>query len=226
MTTVQTSTSSKPSQALLDAVNGSTSTSKSESEVAQDRFMTLLVTQMKNQDPLNPLDNAQVTSQLAQLSTVTGIDKLNSTMQTLINSVQSSQSYQASSMLGREVLVPGNKISLQNESGIFAVELPVGTEKLSISIQDSKGNVVRDLTLGKQASGIVPVEWDGYANDGSQMADGTYTYSIKATSAGNDVTANQLSIATVTSISNQGNSIKLNLSNLDSVSTDDVREIY
>lgn len=226
MTTVQTSTSSKPSQALLDAVNGSSSASKSESEIAQDRFMTLLVTQMKNQDPLNPLDNAQVTSQLAQLSTVTGIDKLNSTMQTLINSVQSSQSYQASSMLGREVLVPGNKISLQNESGVFAVELPVGTEKLNISIQDSKGNVVRDLAMGKQASGIVPVEWDGYGNDGSKLDDGYYTYTVKATSAGNNVTANQLSIATVTSISNQGNSIKLNLSNLDSVSTSDVKEIY
>lgn len=226
MTTVQTSTSSKPSQALLDAVNGSSSASKSESEIAQDRFMTLLVTQMKNQDPLNPLDNAQVTSQLAQLSTVTGIDKLNSTMQTLINSVQSSQSYQASSMLGREVLVPGNKISLQNASGVFAVELPVGAEKLSISIQDSKGNVVRDLAMGKQASGIVPVEWDGYGNDGSKLDDGYYTYTVKASSAGNDVTANQLSIATVTSISNQGNSIKLNLSNLDSVSTSDVKEIY
>jgi len=60
----------------------------------QDRFMTLLVTQMKNQDPLNPMDNAQVTSQMAQLATVTGIDKLNDTMAALISSVQVGQSYQ------------------------------------------------------------------------------------------------------------------------------------
>src|SRR5690606_21641258 len=101
MTTVQ---NEKVSQSLLDTMNGTRNTAKSAAQEAQDRFMTLLVTQMKNQDPLNPMDNAQVTSQLAQLSTVTGIDKLNNTMEALIGSVQSSQSMQASSMIGRVVL--------------------------------------------------------------------------------------------------------------------------
>ena len=87
---------------------------------AQDRFMTLLVTQMKNQDPLNPMDNAQVTSQMAQLSTVTGIDKLNNTLESLIGSVQTGQSYQASSMIGHNVLVAGNQVSKAAQAAFLA----------------------------------------------------------------------------------------------------------
>ena len=91
-TTVQNTNTA--SQALLDSVNGKKSKTDSTQE-AQDRFMTLLVTQMKNQDPLNPMDNAQVTSQMAQLSTVSGINKLNSTVESLMTSLQMGQSYQA-----------------------------------------------------------------------------------------------------------------------------------
>src|SRR5512137_1922724 len=83
------------------------STAVSQTAVTQDRFLKLLVTQMKNQDPLNPMDNAQVTSQMAQLSTVTGIDKLTATVQVLSASMVASQSLQAASMIGHAALVPG-----------------------------------------------------------------------------------------------------------------------
>ncbi|MDP3088179.1 MAG: flagellar hook capping FlgD N-terminal domain-containing protein, partial [Methylotenera sp.] len=105
------STSNNPSQALLDSVNGQKNSKTNSIDNAQDRFMTLLVTQMKNQDPLNPMDNAQVTSQMAQLSTVTGIDKLNNTLELLIGNVQPGPSYQASSMIGHSVLSPGNEVT-------------------------------------------------------------------------------------------------------------------
>ena len=98
---------------LLATMNGK-KTAATTAEDAQDRFMTLLVTQMKNQDPLNPLDNAQVTSQLAQLSTVTGIDKLNVTLQALQGSYQASQALQATDMIGRGVLVPGSTVTLRS----------------------------------------------------------------------------------------------------------------
>ena len=100
------------SSSLLANVNGSSAAKASSTEASQDRFMKLLVTQMKNQDPLNPLDNAQVTSQLAQLSTVTGIDKLNTTLEALMGSFQSGQSLQAVNMIGRGVLVPGADVNL------------------------------------------------------------------------------------------------------------------
>ena len=105
MTTIQ---SNPVSADLLAAMNPASSATSTDSTAAtQDRFMKLLVTQMKNQDPLNPLDNAQVTSQLAQLSTVTGIDKVNATLQSLMGSMQPSQSLQAAGMIGHSVLAPG-----------------------------------------------------------------------------------------------------------------------
>src|SRR4051812_9579365 len=97
------------SQDLLNAVNPQKKKAAEGSvEADQDKFMTLLVTQLKNQDPMNPLDNAQLTSQLAQLSTVTGINKLNTTLETLKSSYQSSESLQAANMIGHGVLVEGN----------------------------------------------------------------------------------------------------------------------
>src|SRR3990167_8083696 len=93
--------------ASFNAKAGAAATASTAADT-QDRFLKLLVTQMKNQDPLNPMDNAQVTSQMAQLSTVTGIDKLNVTLQALSDSMASSQSLQAASMIGYGVLVPGN----------------------------------------------------------------------------------------------------------------------
>ncbi|MDP3744523.1 MAG: flagellar hook assembly protein FlgD [Methylotenera sp.] len=220
------STSNSPSQALLDAVNGQKNTTTNSIDNAQDRFMTLLVTQMKNQDPLNPMDNAQVTSQMAQLSTVTGIDKLNNTLELLIGNVQAGQSYQASSMIGHSVLSPGNEISTNGEGGFFGVDLPIGADKLTVAIKDAAGNVVRTLDLGKQEAGTAPLSWDGLTNDGSVAKSGSYQFEVAATIANNTAAASGLSFAQVMSISNNANGIKLNLSNLTSVSTSDVKEIF
>jgi flagellar basal-body rod modification protein FlgD len=225
MTTVQ-STSKAPSQELLDSVNGKRDTVKDNVTIAQDRFMKLLVEQMKNQDPLNPMDNAQVTSQMAQLSTVTGIDKLNKTLESLISSVQAGQSYQASSMIGHNVLVPGNDVSTTGEGGVFGVELPMGADKLSVIIRDSAGSTIRTLTLGPQNAGSTPLQWDGHAEDGSIAKPGNYKFEVAATLAGKTDTAAGLSYAQVVSISNNAAGLKLNLSNLTSANTSDVREIF
>jgi flagellar basal-body rod modification protein FlgD len=225
MTTVQT-TSNTPSQALLDSVNGKTNTAKSSVDKAQDRFMTLLVTQMKNQDPLNPMDNAQVTSQMAQLSTVTGIDKLNNTLESLIGNVQTGQSYQAANMIGHNVLVPGNTLATEGTGGYFGVDLPIGADKLSVTIKDSAGSTIRTLNLGAQDAGSIPLKWDGFADDGSVAKTGNYKFEVTATTAGQSVAADVLNYAEVMSISNGTSGVKLNLSNLSSVSTTDVKEIF
>jgi flagellar basal-body rod modification protein FlgD len=225
MTTVQ-STTNTASQALLDSVNGKKNTASSKIDEAQDRFMTLLVTQMKNQDPLNPMDNAQVTSQMAQLSTVTGIDKLNSTLESLISSVQVGQSYQASSMIGHDVLVPGNEVSSSGTGGYFGVDLPIGADKLSITIKDSAGSAIRTIALGAQQAGTLPLNWDGFADDGSVAKTGKYKFEVTATTAGQSVATEGLSYAQVMSISNNASGIKLNLSNLTSVNTSEVKEIF
>jgi len=226
MTTSVQSATNTASQALLDSMNGNKNSTTSAVNATQDRFMTLLVTQMKNQDPLNPMDNAQVTSQMAQLSTVTGIDKLNNTMQSIIGSVQSAQSYQAANMIGHNVLVPGNGVSTTGTGGYFGVDLPVGADKMTVTIKDSAGATVRTLNLGTQSSGSAPLSWDGFANDGSVAKTGQYTFDIAATTAGNVVAANGLNYAQVMSVSTNANTVKLNLSNLASVSTTDVKEIF
>ena len=225
MTTVQT-TSSTPSQALLDSVNGKTSTTKDSVDTAQDRFMTLLITQMKNQDPLNPMDNAQVTSQMAQLSTVTGINKLNSTVESLMSNMQSGQSYQAANMIGHSVLVPGTAVSTTGTGDYFGVDLPIGADKLTVTIKDSAGTTVRTLNLGAQEAGSIPFKWDGFADDGSVAKTGKYKFEIAATTAGQTVSAEALNYAEVMSVTNSTSGVKLNLSNLASVSTTDVKEIF
>ena len=225
MTTVQ-STSSTPSQALLDSVNGTSNATKSSVDKAQDRFMTLLITQMKNQDPLNPMDNAQVTSQMAQLSTVTGIDKLNSTVESLMSNMQSSQSYQAANMIGHNVLVPGSTVTTKGTGGYFGVDLATGADKLTVTIKDSAGTTIRTMNLGAQEAGSIPFKWDGLADDGTVAKTGNYKFEVAATTAGQSVTADVLNYAEVMSVSNSTSGVKLNLSNSDSVSTSDVKEIF
>jgi flagellar basal-body rod modification protein FlgD len=225
MTTVQ-STTSTASQALLDSVNGKTNTTKSSVAQAQDRFMTLLITQMKNQDPLNPMDNAQVTSQMAQLSTVTGIDKLNTTVESLMSSMQSGQSYQAANMIGHNVLVPGNSVTTTGTGGYFGVDLATGADKLNVTIKDSSGTTIRTMNLGAQTAGSLPLKWDGFADDGTVAKTGNYKFELTASTAGQSITADVLNYAEVMSVSNSTSGVKLNLSNSASVSTSDVKEIY
>jgi flagellar basal-body rod modification protein FlgD len=224
MPTLQ-STNNEVSASLLASVNGTKG--KTESiNTTQDRFMTLLVTQMKNQDPLNPLDNAQVTSQLAQLSTVTGIDKMNSTLETFMANMQSSQSLQMSNLIGHEVLVEGNQLSFDGTGGYFGVELPTSTDDLTITINDAAGNQVRQLTLGNQSEGIIPLSWDGYGDDGTQVSSGDYTFNVSATINGEETLATGLSLTQINSISSTGAGIKLNLSNADTVTSADLKQIY
>lgn len=224
MTTVQNTNTA--SQALLDSVNGTRNSSSSSVDETQNRFMTLLIEQMKNQDPLNPMDNAQVTSQMAQLSTVTGINKLNETMTSMINNAQTAQSYQAANMIGHNVLVSGNQINMDGETSFFGVELPVGADSMSINIKNSAGTIVRTLEFGAQEAGSFPLSWDGYTTDGSLAANGVYKFEASATVSGQSVESNTLSFAQVISISNANGAIKLNLNNTNSVSTADVKEIF
>lgn len=222
MTTVQTN---KISDELMAAMNPAKNTTKSTADAAQDRFMTLLVTQMRNQDPLNPLDNAQVTSQLAQLSTVTGIDKLNTTMQALMGSYQTSQAVQAADMIGHGVFVPGSSIDLQESKSILGIELPAAADKVKVTISDSTGAVVRTLDLGEQKAGVVPLAWDGKTDADTTAADGKYTFKVKATMGTEKVEATALSFGTVSSVSTSAQGVKLNLPHIGEFNMTDVRQI-
>ncbi len=212
--------------ALMDTMNPKTTgTTKTAVQETQDRFMTLLITQMKNQDPMNPLDNAQVTSQFAQLSTVTGIDKLNDTLGTLMGSYQSSQTLQAASMIGHGVLSPGSAIDMVKSSALLGVDLPGDADKVTVTIRNSNGVEVGKLDLGAQKAGSLPVTWDGKAEDGSVAPDGHYTFDVAATKGGAKVDATALQFGLVDSVSTNSKGVKLNVNGIGALDLASVRQI-
>ncbi len=200
-----------------------------------DKFMTLLVTQLKNQDPLNPLDNAQVTSQLAQLQTVTGVNKLNDTLESLKASYQSSESMQATNLIGHGVLVEGSNVTLSSSKAILGVELGSDADKVAVEIKDSKGKVVQTMDLGAQKAGILPLAWDGVPDatkldsNGKPVtvADGSYTFSVVATRGGDKLTdAKGLSFDSVASVTTSGtDGVKLNLPSKGAVKMADIKQV-
>jgi flagellar basal-body rod modification protein FlgD len=217
-TSVQSSTAATTNAALAAANSQVTAT--------QDRFLTLLVTQLKNQDPLNPMDNAQVTSQMAQLSTVSGINQLNSTVQALSANMTSMQSLQATSMIGHAALVPGDQISLASGQSAGAVELSQPADKVTVTISDAKGNAVRTLQLGSQsAAGIVNFQWDGADNTGAALPDGTYQFSATAVLGSSKSTPATLSYGLVNNVSLDASGTTLGMGTLGNIALGDVRQI-
>lgn len=201
------------------------SLTKNAATETQDRFLKLLVTQMRNQDPLNPLDNAQVTSQMAQLSTVSGIDKLNATLQALSSSMIASQSMQAASMIGHVVMVPANGIALANGKGMAAVELTQPSDSVSVAITDAAGNVVRNMQLGSHGSGAVPFQWDGLNDAGQPLADGSYKFTATSQLGGVKSSAGTLSYGVVNSVMQGTQGATLIVGDIGEVSLASVKQI-
>ena len=224
MTTISDNT---VSPALLNAMNSSKASAASAEGIAgtQDRFMKLLITQMKNQDPLNPMDNAQVTSQMAQLSTVTGIEKLNVSMASMQSSYQASQTMQATSLIGHGVLVPGSSAMLADGKAVLGIELPAAADKVTVTIRDGAGKAIHKIELGQQAAGTLPLAWDGKTDSGATAANGQYSFDVTASSAGSAIKASTLTFGQVGSVSTGASGVKLNLTNGASATMADVREI-
>ncbi|WP_194723072.1 flagellar hook assembly protein FlgD [Noviherbaspirillum malthae] len=223
MTTVQTN-NTVPAD-LLANMNGAKSTSNAVQEI-QDRFMTMLVAQMKNQDPLNPLDNAQVTSQMAQLSTVTGIDKLNATLQALQGSYQTSQALQATDMIGHGVLIPGSSVTLEKGASIFGIDIPESVDGVEVTIRNASNQVVRTLNLGVQDAGTLPVAWDGATDAGGVAPDGAYKFEVKATRGDKSISVTPLAFGEVSSVTTGTAGVKMSILGLGAVNFADVRQIY
>jgi flagellar basal-body rod modification protein FlgD len=196
----------------------------------EQRFLKLLVTQLNNQDPLNPMQNAELTSQLAQMSTVSGIEKLNSTLSGLVSQTGSNQVLQAASLIGYNVLSPGNQIATtapkdgeEPATVPFAVQLPGTAGDVQIKIVDAAGRTVRTLEVGSMAEGVNAVAWDGKADDGSTVPVGNYSFTVVASNDGTAVEATALTFAQVAAVKQGTNGVTLELANGRSISLDDVR---
>jgi flagellar basal-body rod modification protein FlgD len=192
---------------------------------AQDRFLKLLVTQMKNQDPLNPLDNAQVTSQIAQISTVTGIDKLNATLQALAGEFASTQALQASNMIGRGVLMQGTAITLDNGQAVGGVELKDAADKVIVSIRDGADHVIDSIDLGAREPGVFAFTWDGRNSAGEALPAGQYSIGIDARRGTTKIDAQPLSLAIVRSVTPDTQGALLDVGGKTAIKLSDVRHI-
>jgi flagellar basal-body rod modification protein FlgD len=196
------------------------------SAASEQRFLKLLVTQLNNQDPLNPLDNAQLTSQLAQMSTVSGIEKLNSAFQSLLSQNGSSQVLQSAALIGRTVLVPGKELLLQQGGDApFAVELPVAADSVKVTITNAAGATVRSYDLGALPQGVKTLSWDGKGDNGAQLVGGAYTVQVQALSAGSSAAAETLTYAKVSSVAQGVSGVSLDLATGEKASLSGVRLI-
>ncbi len=181
---------------------------------------------MNNQDPLNPMDSAQMTSQLAQLNTVQGIKKLSTQLDSLLGDVSTSQSLQASSLVGHNVLVPGSSLELASGQAVAGFNLSGDADDVKVSISDSTGKVIHTADLGKESSGLATFVWDGSTDSGSAAAAGAYTFSVTATSAGKTVSADPLSIGEVSSITPGSNGGSVFVNGVGTISMSQVKQIY
>ncbi|MDX1705776.1 flagellar hook assembly protein FlgD [Pseudidiomarina sp.] len=200
----------------------------SNSAEMRDNFMTLLVTQLRNQDPLNPMENNEMTSQLAQINTVSGIESLNDTMQTINGQMDTAKAMQAAGLIGKAVLVPGDKL-LVGESGQttpFGIELDAPAGDVKVNIYNNSGMLVRQLDFDQVGSGSQSFVWDGVMADGSPAPAGSYKFSVEASNDDVSVGFKQLNYAQVMAVSNTANGLRLDLGGIfEPVRLEDIRQI-
>lgn len=219
------------SSAATSSSSISSSGTNSSSDL-QSSFLTLLVAQLKNQDPTNPLQNNELTSQLAQISTLSGIEKLNTTLGSISGQIDSSQSLQASSLVGHGVMIPGTTILAGKSSTDdsvdttpFGIELTQAADKVTATITDSSGKVVRTLSMGAQTAGVHTFTWDGTLDDGSTAPDGAYNVSIAASQSSTQLVVQPLQFALVQGVTLGSDGNKLDLGTYGSTTLDEVRQI-
>ena len=186
---------------------------------AADRFLKLLVAQMQNQDPLNPMDNAQVTSQMAQIQTVTGIEKLNTTVAGLNSQFVQMQALQGASLVGRDVIVPGNLVDIDEGVGQGGFELTSAADAVKVEILSASGQVVETMQLGAQSAGMHSFDWKA----GTATNDSGLRFRVTSTLGGTTTTATPLMRDTVDAVSTSGTGFSLELSRAGSVGYADVK---
>lgn len=202
---------------------------KSDNDATEDRFLSLLVAQMRNQDPMNPLENAEVTTQLAQINTVRGIEGLGNTMKDLLSKFDNDSPVDASQMLGRQVLLPGNTLTVTDQADqnvIGGAYVPSSTNAVSAHILSKDGEVVRRIDLGPQAAGVATFEWDGTDDDGNALDAGQYQLQLMGTAGDGIVDLQPLAGAQVTGVLRGDSGINYRVEGGLSVPADEVLGIF
>ena len=218
-------TAAVSSSTLADLGLGASSATKPKSQsLGQDDFLKLMTTQMTHQDPTKPLDSTNFLAQIAQFSTVSGIQDLQKSFTALSGSLTSSQSLQAAGLVGHGVLVPSATGYLDASGLAGAVTVPTSGQVV-VEVTDASGAVVRRLDYGQQAAGSTYFNWDGKNGSGTQLPAGSYGIRATVTSNGSSQAAETLAAGVVQSVSLGASGLSLNLAGMGPVAFSSVRQI-
>lgn len=226
MSTVNPATSNPAIQQLMQGSSSAATADASSVDGLEDRFLTLLVTQMQNQDPLNPMDNAELTSQLAQINTVKGIAGLNATLDKLLNSYSDTLSMQSAALVGKNVLSAGNKLTLTESGAIGGINLAGAADQVTVTITDANGKKVGEQLLGAQKAGVSDFYWDGKDANGNALTTGDYKFSVSATQDGKAINATALQFGTVSALVRTSSGFQLEIPGSGQVDFSAVQQIY
>jgi len=196
---IATNALSTPSTSSVPGASDATATA--------DRFLKLLVAQMQNQDPLNPMDNAQVTTQMAQINTVSGIQQLNATVQGLQSQFVQMQALQGASLVGHDVIVAGNQLTIAGGVGQGGFELDSAADNVKVEVLNAGGKVIDTVQLGAQTAGMQSFDWDA----SKAGTDTNLTFRVTATLGGNTIPTTSLMRDKVDAVTTNGNSLVLEL---------------
>lgn len=218
MVATVTNTSATTSSSASAAVKAAGQTS---ADAQQDRFLKLLVAQLNNQDPMNPMDNAQMTSQMAQINTVSGIQQLNETMKSMASQFTSMQVMQGAAMIGHDVMVQSNTLSIDAGKAKGAIDLEGDASNVSVQVLTPGGQLLDTLNLGAKSAGRHAFEWDasGYQDTASPV------FKVVATSGKQAVASTALAQDTITSISSSNGTMNVQLKGRAAVTYDALKAI-
>jgi flagellar basal-body rod modification protein FlgD len=215
--TTSTTTPAADRQAFIDKLNSSSAGQAKDGQLTNkaneqtDRFLKLLVAQMSHQDPLNPLDNAQVTSQMAQISTVEGIGRMNTTLDSLKDQSSGLRAVDAAGLIGKSALIEGDQINLQGGMGKFGLNLDSDANQVQVKILNEAGISVRTVKLSNVSQGVQPMVWDGLDDRGESLPDGKYTFQALANPGAAQSTISTLSAARVNAVVGNQDTLKIDL---------------
>jgi len=201
---------------------------KANDELGQTEFLELMTAQLKFQDPLSPMENGDFLAQMAQFGTVSGINELNSAFGDMSTAFQSNQALQASTMVGREVLVPGNQARLGEEGDLFAaVDLVQPSSQVIVNVTNSSGQLVHRIDMGRQQAGLLNIEWNGLNADGNRVSPGLYQVSAELHQGDNVTAGDMLTTVQVESVTlgQAGQDLTLTVSDLGDISMSQIRKI-
>lgn len=197
--------------------------------MGQSQFLTLFTTQLKNQNPLDPVKNEAFVAQLAQFSQLEATTAMKQSLENMVASMQGDRMLAGSALIGRKVGVPnGPAVLLAGQPVTGSIDLPAGAEGVKLEVTNDKGQVVRTQIFGAQIAGAMNVSWDGLDDAGNSMPDGNYRFIATMTSGGKTTQPVVNTLATVRSVSNAGTADNTWLLEVDggkTVSLTDVKRI-